>query len=307
MKTGNTPCGIAIPQDLLNQPDGMQQIRTFVTRAEDLNYDSLWVMEGILGRAPSLEPVSILSYVAALTENLRLGVAVMVLTLRNPIQLAKSLVSLDRMSNGRLDAGIGIGRLVPEELFGYSSQRRVTRFEEALQVMKTLWTETDASFSGDFWNFESVSMKPRPVQQPHPPVWFGARAPAALKRAARFGDGFIGAGSSSIEDFVTQYGLLQGFVEEEGRDLDKFGVSKRVYLAIDSDCNRAEKRIREWFDYYYGNAEMGSRVAVWGSRDECLDRLGELVQAGAKHLLLNPMFDEMEYLELLSEEIVPYL
>ena len=150
-------------------------------------------------------------------------------------------------------------------------------------------------------------MKPRPVQQPHPPVWFGARVPAALKRTARLGDGFIGAGSSSVEDFITQYGLLQGYLDEQGRDPGTFGISKRVYLAVDADRGRAERRIREWFDYYYGNAEMGPRVSIWGSRDECLDKLSELVEAGAKHLLLNPMFDEMEHLELLSEEIVPYL
>jgi probable F420-dependent oxidoreductase len=285
----------------------MQPIRTFVKRAEVLNYDSLWVMEGILGRAPSLEPVSILSYVAALTDNLRLGVAVMLLTLRNPVQLAKSLVSLDRVSAGRLDVGVGIGGHVPEEIFGYASEGRIRRFEESLQVMKCLWTESPASFSGSFWNFDSVSMKPRPVQQPHPPVWFGARVPAALKRATKYGDGFIGAGSSSFEDFTTQYTLLQQYLEELGRDPATFGISKRVYVAIDRDRDRAESRLREWFGNYYGNADMASRVSFWGGRDECLDKLGQLVQAGAKHLILNPVLDEMEHLELLSEEIVPYL
>lgn len=307
MKSGNTPCGIAIPQDLLFKSGDMELIRRFVQRADVLNYASLWVMEGIISRAPTLEPVSILSYVAALTRNVRLGVAVIVLTHRNPIQLAKSLVSLDRMSDGRLDVGIGIGRLVPDEVFGYSSQRRVTRFEEALQVMKILWTEPKASHSGVFWNFDAVSMKPRPAQQPHPPIWFGGRVPAALKRAARHGDGFVGAGSSSPEEFRTQYGLLQQFLEELGRDPERFGISKRVYVAVDDDHGRAEARLREWFGYYYGKAEMASRVAIWGSRDECLDRLGELVQTGAKHLILNPVLDEMEHLELLSEEIVPYL
>jgi probable F420-dependent oxidoreductase len=307
MKVGNTPCGIAIPQDLLNPSDDMQPIRTFVERAEELNYDSLWLTEGILGRAPSLEPISLLSYVAALTGNLRLGVAVIVLTLRNPIQLAKSLVSLDRLSNGRLDVGIGIGGRMQEEIFGYTKERRVRRFEESLAVMKSLWTEPEASFSGTFWNFDSVSLKPRPVQQPHPPLWFGARVPAALKRATKHGDGFIGAGSSSSDDFKTQYGLLQQYLEELGRDPETFGISKRVYLAIDDNRDRAETRLREWFGYYYGNAEMGSRVSIWGGRDECLGKLGELVEAGAKHLILNPVFDEMEHLELLSEEIVPHL
>jgi probable F420-dependent oxidoreductase len=306
-KSGNTPCGIAIPQDLIFKSGGMAPIRRFVQRADVLNYDSLWVMEGIVSRAPNLEPVSILSYAAALTQKVRLGVAVIVLTQRNPVQLAKALTSLDRVSDGRLDVGIGIGRQGAEEAFGYSSERRVTRFEEALQVMKVLWTEQPASHSGVFWNFESVSMKPRPVQRPHPPIWFGGRVPAALKRAARLGDGFIGAGSSSFEAFKTQYGLLQQFLEEQGRDPERFGISKRVYVAIDDDRGRAEARLKEWFGYYYGNAEMAPRVAAWGSRDECLDRLGEYVQAGAKHLLLNPVLDEMEHLEILAEEIVPYL
>jgi len=307
MKTGGTPCGIAIPQDLLFESNDMQPIRTFVQRAEALNYDSLWVMEGILGRVPSLEPISILSYVAALTDELRLGVAVILLTLRNPIQLAKSLVSLDRMSNGRLDVGFGIGGHVPEEIFGYSSERRILRFEESLQVMKALWEKSEASFSGTFWNFDSVSLKPRPVQQPHPPIWFGARVPAALKRAVKYGDGFIGAGSSSFEDFVTQYGLLQQFLEEEDRDPYTFGISKRVYVAVDQDRDRAQRSLREWFGAHYGNADMASRVSVWGSRDECLEKIAALIQAGAEHLILNPVFEEMEHLELLSEEIVPYL
>jgi probable F420-dependent oxidoreductase len=307
MKSGNIPCGIAIPQDLIFKSGGMEPIRRFVQRADVLNYDSLWVMEGIISLAPNLEPVSILSYAAALTQKVRLGVAVIVLTHRNPVQLAKALTSLDQLSNGRLDVGIGIGRLVPEEVFGYSAERRVTRFEEALQVMKVLWAEQPASYSGVFWDFDDVSMKPRPVQQPHPPIWFGGRVPAALKRAARLGDGFIGAGSSSFEEFKTHYGLLQQFLEEQGRDPETFGISKRVYVAIDDDRGRAEARLREWFGYYYGKAEMAPRVAIWGSRDECLDKLGEYVQAGAKHLLLNPVLDEMDHLEILAEEVVPYL
>jgi probable F420-dependent oxidoreductase len=307
MKAGNTPCGINIPQDLLGQSAGMQPIRKFVTRAEALGYDSLWVTESIIGKTLVLEPVTFLSYVAALTEKIRLGVAVMLLTLRNPVQLAKSLATLDLMSNGRLDPGFGIGGYRPEEIFGYSSEHRVRRFEEALQVMKALWTQSEASFSGAYWNFEGVSIRPKPVQQPHPPIWFGARVPAALRRASRYGDAFIGAGSSSIEDFITQSGLIRQYLGEEGRDPETFNISKRVYLAIDPDHEGAEKRLREWFGHFYGKPDMAPRVSIWGSRDECLDKLGVLVQAGAKHLVLNPVYNVMEHLELLAEEIVPYL
>ena len=271
MNTGQTPCGIAIPQDLPNPTDTMQPIREFVTRAEALNYDSLWVIEAILGQSHSLEPISLLSYVAALTERLRLGTAVTLLTLRNPIQLAKSLATLDRMSGGRLDFGIGIGGHVPEETFGYPRERRIRRFEESLQVMKTLWIQSEASYSGTFWSFDKISITPRPAQKPYPPVWFGARVPAALKRAVRYGDGFIGAGSSTSEDFVTQYGLIQRYLDEEGRNPETFGISKRVYIAVDRDRDGAEQRLRAWFGIHYGKPEMASQVSIWGSRDECLD------------------------------------
>ena len=117
----------------------------------------------------------------------------------------------------------------------------------------------------------------------------------------------MGAGSSSIEDFINQSGLIRQYLEEEGRDPETFNISKRVYLAIDPDHEGAEKRLREWFGYFYGKPDMASRVSIWGTRDECLDKLGVLVQAGAKHLVLNPVYNVMEHLELLAEEIVPNL
>jgi alkanesulfonate monooxygenase SsuD/methylene tetrahydromethanopterin reductase-like flavin-dependent oxidoreductase (luciferase family) len=231
----------------------------------------------------------------------------MLLVLRNPVQLAKSLSSLDQMSHGRLTAGIGIGGHVPEAIFGLPSERRIRRFVEAIQVMKALWTEPQASVDGIYWTFKDVAMEPKPVQQPHPPLWFGARQAPALKRAVQHGNGFMGAGSSSTADFIQQYGLLQQFLDAAQRDPATFAISKRVYLAVDADRERAEKRLREWFGIRYRNADMASQVGIWGSRDECLNKLGELVQAGAQHLMLNPVFDEMNHLELLAQEVVPKL
>lgn len=307
MPTGTIPCGISIPQDFINRPVDMQLVRDYVQKAETLGYDSLWVQESIVGNVPILEPVSLLNYVAALTTRVRLGTSVMLLVLRNPVQLAKSLSSLDQMSHGRLTAGIGIGGHVPEAIFGLPSERRIRRFVEAIQVMKALWTEPQARVDGTYWTFKDVAMEPKPVQQPHPPLWFGARQAPALKRAVQHGNGFMGAGSSSTADFIQQYGLLQQFLDAAQRDPATFAISKRVYLAVDTDRERAEKRLREWFGIRYRNADMASQVGIWGSRDECLNKLGELVQAGAQHLMLNPVFDEMQHLELLAQEVVPKL
>ncbi len=306
MATGNVPCGIAIPQT--SNPVDVKLIREFLARAELLGYESAWVQEQILSDSPILEPVTLLTYACALTSKLRLGSAVLLTVIRNPVQLAKSLATLDQLSQGRLTVGVGIGGAhVPERVFGVSGERRSRRFVEGLGVMKALWTQPRASFSGEFWQFENVPMEPKPVQKPHPPLWFGARDAIALKRAVRHGDGWMGAGSSSSADFVRQAGEIRHFLEDAERDPATFAVSKRVYVAVDRDRGRAEQRLREWFGVRYKNVDMAARVSIWGSAGECLDKLGELVDAGAQHLMLNPVFDEIEQMELMAAEIIPRL
>src|ERR1700730_8661895 len=173
MALAHIPCGIELPQVFFDGPTDMQHIRKFAAGAEALGYDSLWLQERIIGNFVMLEPVTLLSYVAAITTKLRLGTSVILLTLRNPIQLAKAYATLDCMSGGRAVLGIGLGGGhlgSHEEIFGYSSERRVTRFTEAVQIMKLLWTEPQASFHGDFWNFDNVSMEPKPIQKPRLPI-----------------------------------------------------------------------------------------------------------------------------------------
>jgi probable F420-dependent oxidoreductase len=300
--------GISIPQVFAKSPIDLELIREFVPRAEALGYDSLWVQEQIISDTPILEPVALLTYAAALTSRLRLGSSVLLTVIRNPVQLAKSLATLDQLSNGRLIVGVGVGGShVPEAVFGVPSENRGRRFVEGIRVMKALWTQPRATVTGDFWRFENVPMEPKPVQAPHPPLWFGARDAVALRRAVRHGDGWMGAGSSSSADFVEQVALLRRSLDDAKRDPATFSISKRVYIAVDDNRERAEGRLREWFALRYKNAEMGSRVSVWGSRAECIDKLGELVRAGAKHLLLNPVFDELEHLELLAQAVIPHL
>jgi len=306
--TGNIPCGIAIPQTFVNPQSDLPLIRDFVVKAETLPYDSLWVQEQIVTDFALLEPIALLNYVAALTSKLRLGASVLLPVIRNPVQLAKELATLDQLCQGRLIVGVGIGGAhVPEAVFGVSGERRARRFVESLQILKACWAQPKATVSGEFWRFENVPLEPRPVQQPHPPLWFGARTEIGIKRAVRHGDGWMGAGSSSSADFVQHVEWLRRFLDEAKRDPATFPISKRVYIAVDNDRDRAERRLREWFALRYKSADMGSKVSIWGSLRECTDKLGALVRAGAQHLMLNPVFDEMEHLELLAREVVPKL
>lgn len=300
--------GVAIPQVFFDEPVDMALISKWSQRAEELGYESLWVQEGIVGAVPILEPVTLLSYIAAITQRVRLGTSVMVAPLRNPVQLAKSLGSLDHLSHGRLTIGLGLGGNPDDVLpFGISPERRVRRFVEIVDVMKALWTEPGAHYLGEFWQLEGTQMEPKPVQKPHPPIWFGARHPQALRRAVRHADGWMGAGSSSTDQFVSGMSHLRTFLEQSDRDPGTFAVSKRVYIAVDNNEERAETRLREWFGRRYGNAEMASEVSVWGSADQCVEGLAKVTSAGAEMVMLNPAFDDIEHLEALAQDVIPHL
>jgi probable F420-dependent oxidoreductase len=308
MASGSTPCGMAIPQSDGARPVQVPFLQQFLKRTEALGYDSVWTQEQILSDAPILEPVTIMTYAAALTSRVRIGSSVLLTVLRNPIQLAKSLSTLDHLSQGRITVGVGIGGPhVQESVFGPYTGKRSRRFVEGLQVMKALWTQPAATFKGESWQFESVAMEPKPLQKPHIPLWFGARTPIGLKRAVRHADGWMGAGSSSSADFVQHVGLLRQYCDEIKRNPATLPLSKRVYVAIDTDKARAERRLREWFAMRYKNADMAVQVSLWGGRAEIIDKLGELIKAGAQHLLLNPVFDEMEHAEQLAQDVMSRL
>ncbi len=307
MKT-RVPLGIAIPQMFLAGRVDTRRIRDFLTRAESLGFESAWVLEQVLGSIPSLEPLELLTYAAAITERMRLGAAVLLAALRSPVHLAKSLATLDHLSRGRLIVGVGLGanpRVYPA--YGISADRRAARFAEAIRLMQRLWTEPRVTFDGQFWKLDNAAMEPKPLQKPHPPIWFGAHHPLALQRAVEIGSGFIGAGSISTKQFIEEVQTLRALLEKAGRDPATFAVGKRVYVAVAQDRGHTAKRLGEWFGAFYGKPELAERVSVWGAPQECLDRLAEIVTGGAKFLILNPVFDELEQLELFAAEIAPKL
>lgn len=318
--------GVAIPQIFPNGTVDMDSVRDGVAMAEAHGYHSIWVQDGIVGDSPILEAVGLLCYVAALSTRPKLGVSVLVTPLRNPVQLAKILSSLDQMSGGRLIIGIGMGRRpapfredLPPNLrhlhhsrdypaFGIPTERLVGRFVEGLDVMKALWANSLANYCGDIWRLDGIAMEPKPVQKPHPPIWFGGRHPDSLRRAVRHADGWMGAGGNSTAQFKEGVAVLMEAMENQKRDPSTFLISKRVYIAVDEDEKRAERRLREWFERAsYKNANLGSEVCVWGSAARCTEQLAEITAAGARLVVFNPMFDSIEQMDCLAKEIIPHL
>jgi probable F420-dependent oxidoreductase len=296
------PLGVAIPQTSRDGTVDSRHIAAFLSRAEALGFHSAWVVEQILGAMASLEPVDVLAYAAALTQRMRLGSAVLLTALRNPVHLAKSLATIDQLSGGRLIVGVGLGgnpRVYPA--YGLSAGRRTARFEEGLTLMKRLWTEPRVTMKGEFFDVQNAAMQPKPAQRPHPPLWFGGHHPNALKRAVAMGDGFIGAGSASTATFVEEARQLRALLAQAGRDAATFPIGKRVYIAVDADRGRATRRLAEWFGSFYGKPELAEEVCVWGDAALCAEGLRQIVAGGAQFLMLNPVFDELEHLDRFVE------
>jgi probable F420-dependent oxidoreductase len=300
--------GIGMPQVEPSARFDTQRLHRFLVRAEELGFDSVWVLEQPVGAAAVLEPLTLLAHAAAVTSRIRLGTAVILTPLRIPVQLAKALATLDQLSGGRLIAGLALGGwrdLFPA--FGLSPEHRARRFEEAVRLIDRLWTEDAVTFDGEFWQMTDVRVEPKPVQRPRPPVWFGGHVPKAIERAVRMADGWIGAGSADTEAFATAHQGLQGALRLAGRDTATFQVAKRVYVAVDDDAGRARTRLREWFGLFYGNPDLADDVAVWGSAEACVEGLADVVRAGATTIVLNPVFDQQEQAEALAADVIPAL
>lgn len=280
----------------------------FARHAEALGFHGLWTVDHAVGEThaqdPTLDCLHTLTYVAALTTRVRLGVAVIVMPRRNPAQLARDLGTLDVLSGGRVTVGVGLGGSdAGAAQFGYRTDKRVQQLVEGVAVMRALWTREEASHAGELYSFTGAYLQPKPVQKPHPPIWFGARSPAALARTARLADGWIGSGSSSVQEFGVQLDELRAALAKASRDPAMFPASKRVYIAVDVDEARAQARLAPILDHIYRKPGITARVAVCGHPERCADQLRKLVELGAHELILNPLYDEVAQLDRLARVV----
>jgi alkanesulfonate monooxygenase SsuD/methylene tetrahydromethanopterin reductase-like flavin-dependent oxidoreductase (luciferase family) len=303
---------ISIPQIDVDGFDG-DGLRSYLTRAEELGFEGGWTLEQVIGPTPLLAPLELLSWAAACTTTLRLGVAVLITSLHDPLQLASSITAVDRLSHGRLDLGVAPGGGRRQfQAFGVDPATFITNFTEGLTLMKAAWSdEPRVTFHGRFREVDDLPISPKPVQRPHPPIWFGANAPRAIARAVRHGDAFMGAGSSTTENFASAVRTLQSELAEQDKDPATFRVGKRVYLIVDDDSAKARERVLAGLHRIYGSMPGVDAVPVSGTPSEVARGLREVIDAGAQTLLLNPtgasLAEDREQMERLAAEVIPQL
>jgi probable F420-dependent oxidoreductase len=303
---------ISLPQ---RDVDGFDAagFKDYLTRAEELGFEGGWTLEQTIGTAPFIAPMELLAYAAACTTRLRLGVAVMVTSLHDPLQLAATATAVDRLSHGRLDLGVAPGGGRRQfAAFGVDPDTFIRSFTEGLALMKAAWSDDERiTFHGRFRDVDDLPVVPKPVQRPHPPIWFGANAPAALARAVRLGDAFLGAGSSTTAHFVEAVRIVRSELEQQGRDPAGFTIGKRVYLMIDDDPSRARERVVAGLHRIYGEMPGIEAVPVSGTPADVVRGLREVIDAGAAMILLNPVgktvAEDREQMERLAAEVIPHI
>lgn len=232
-----------------------QRVLAFGPVAEELGFDSIWVMDHLLNNGyirerledrPYYHPMATLSYLAATTRRVRLGTSVLVLPYHNPVELAKYAATLDQMSGGRLTLGVGAGGMVEEfEALGVPFRQRGALTNEAITIMQELWTKQDPHYEGRHWRLSGFKFAPKPVQHPHIPLWIGGASPGALRRAATLGNGWHPSGVSP-EEFQRGRAEIRQQAIAAGRDPDALAMSLRVEVEAHGgpSSSRAQNRTR---------------------------------------------------------------
>jgi len=283
-----------------------ETILDLVDYFEALDVDSLWVSDRLVSSALTLEPITFLSFIAGRLRHMKLGTSTLVLPTRNPIVLAKELATLDFLSRGRLFPAFGLGGDESKDLqtIGVSKKERAARADEAIGLMRRLWTEKNVTFEGKFYSVQDVTIMPRPWQKNGLPIWIGGRSQAALRRTGRLGDGWL---VSSVSPVEVEAGIktIREYAAEAGREVpeDHYGVLIPFYFAAS-----AEKALEIGGRAVRPRADMPmTEFTAFGNPDQVRAKVQVYIAAGATKFVMRPCgpFDGWrEQMEMLAREVI---
>lgn len=285
--------GIALP--IFGKYAGRDEILEAALAAEALGYDSVWVSDHVV--VPDshnvfgdvfYDPLISLGFIASVTSRIELGTSVLVLPYRNPLVLAKSVSSLDALSEGRVVLGVGSGWLRGEfEALGVDYNQRGRMTDEYIEIMKELWTSGSPSYEGEYFSFSGIRFEPKPERKPHPPIWVGGESPKSIERAAGHGDGWhpVGLGPGEVEAKAREVRRLLPDDKKES-----FVISLRRNVEINE------------------GREFGDGETLRGGLGKIRDGIEAYREAGVGHLILYVLSGEFEgvlrTMRVLREEVL---
>jgi probable F420-dependent oxidoreductase len=297
--------GICVPH--YGRPIEAERIARVAQYAEEAGLDSLWVTDhvivprdvDVIYRDDMLDPLAVLPWLAGVTSRIALGTSVVILPYRSPIPVAKLLASVDVLSGGRLIVGAAIGWLEGEfAALGVPFKERVSRSEEALELMRRLWTEEHPEVETRRHRLSGLQVSPMPLQKPRPPLWIGGGSEGALRRVARFGDGWHA--TATTPDALRQgKQTVMKFWREGGREGEPTW-SLRIPLFIDG--------VHQWA---VDQTLLRGRHAVRGTLKQVIGQLAEYQRLGVSHVALEVSYSTyaaiLDTIEILANDVQPTL
>jgi probable F420-dependent oxidoreductase len=284
-----------------------------VRRLEALGFDGVFTGDHVSFHNPMYESLTLLATYVPITSRLRLGTAVYLLALRPPALAAKVTATLDALSGGRLIFGVGVGGENPKEfeVCGVPHAERGARVTEAIDAVRALWRDTPATFQGRFTQFAGVSLDPKPVQKPGPPIWIGGRSDAALARAGRQGDGWISY-VVQPERYAQSLDRIRAAAAAAGRSLDGFAAAHLAFVTIGRDYESAKAVWVEALTKRYAQdfEPLAKKYGIIGTPAQCAEQLERFRAAGCTYVVFNPIGPaaaEREQVERFAADVMPAL
>ena len=279
----------------------------FIDQAEALGFDSVWLSDRLVSGTPVIEPITGLAAAAGRTRRLKFGMSVLVLPLRNPVVLAKEIATIDFLSNGRMLPAFGIGAedLREYEAAGVAKEERGGRTDEAVALMRRLWTEEHVTHHGRYYHASDVTISPRPMQR-ELPVWFGGRSPAAFRRLGRSGDGWLASFLTTAE-FAEGAAAIRREAAAAGRAIDEDHYGAILSVCIADSVDEAQALAAPALRRFRPDVEVAD-LSIFGTPDDCAARIAAYVAAGASKFVLRPACPPAQIgrqLDLIAREIAP--
>jgi probable F420-dependent oxidoreductase len=278
---------------------------------EELGYESVWTGDHVSFHNPLYESLTLLATYASITSRVRLGTAVYLLALRSAAIAAKMTSTLDALSGGRLIFGVGVGGENPKEfeLCGVPHGERGARVSEGIDAVRTLWRDTPATFKGRFTRFEGVSIDPKPMQKPGPPIWIGGRSDAALARAGRQGDGWVSY-VVQPERYAQSLDKIRSAAQQAGRKLDGFAAAHLAFVTVGRDYETAKTAWVKFLSKRYAQdfEPLAKKYGIIGTPEQCAEQLERFRAAGCNYVIINAIGEpqhERDQLERVAADIVP--
>ena len=293
----------------------------FARKAEELGFDRITTGEHIMDGnppRPTLLNIPLMAAAAGATRTLQVMTGIVIAPLYHPVMLAKLVTSLDIVSKGRLDFGIGVsgqrGTRVEFDALGIPVQTRGRRTDEMLEVMQRLWTEEHVSHHGRFFNFEDVTLLPRPQQQPYPPIWVAGRSDAAMQRAALHGDGWYPY-LFTVRRLKATNDTVRQMATDAGRDLTGFHWGLNQPTAIAEDRAEALATAVAHVGHRYVTPERSAEdiaqaLCITGTAEDCIKAIEDRIDAGVRDFMFGFLSADAagmyRQMEIVARQVIPY-